>query len=236
MFLTETVKTNVTQSNKAENEYKPTFWRKVRRTLYLTVKTVFDYVFSFIAAIFLIPLILFVKIIYLATGDKEPILYAQKRNSKNGRIFNLYKFRTMVPDSDEKLAEILANDEELAREYSINKKLKNDPRVTRAGRLIRRTSLDEFPQFINVLKGDMSVIGNRPYLPQEKADMGEYYGDIVKTKCGIASYWAVNGRSKLSFEKRLELERYYSNHQSLRLDTKIFFKVIKVTIIGEGAK
>ena len=233
MSLSETVETNVTKSN---NGGKLGFWHSIARAAYMTVKTVFDYVFSFIAAVFMIPLMLFVKILYLATGDKAPILYAQERIGKNGRIFNLYKFRTMVPDSDEKLADILASDEELAREYSINKKLKNDPRITKAGKLIRRTSLDEFPQFINVLKGDMSVIGNRPYLPQEKADMGEYYDDIVKTKCGIASYWAVKGRSKLSFEKRLELESYYSNHQSLWLDIKIFFMAVKVTIVGEGAK
>lgn len=235
MSLAETAEANVKQLNNTCVR-RQGFFHKLRRAVYLTVKTIFDYLFSLIAVIFLIPVTLFVKALYLATGDKAPILFAQDRLGKNGKVFKLYKFRTMYPDAEEKLAELLAKDERLAKEYRINKKLKNDPRITKAGRFIRRTSIDEFPQFFNVLKGDMSVIGNRPYMPHEKEDMGDYYEDIVKTKCGIASYWAVNGRSKLSFEKRLELEQYYSNHQSLWLDIKIFFMAIKVTLIGEGAK
>ena len=114
--------------------------------------------------------------------------------------------------------------------------MKHDPRITKMGKFLRKTSLDELPQFINVLKGDMSVIGNRPYLPREKKDMGKYFDDIVSTKCGIVSYWAVMGRSDVSFKTRLKLEQYYSKHQSLKLDIKIFFRTFKVVLLKKGAK
>ena len=114
--------------------------------------------------------------------------------------------------------------------------LKDDPRITKVGNLLRKTSLDELPQLINVLKGDMSLVGNRPYLPREKEDMGEYYKEIVKTKPGITGYWQVNGRSDVSFERRLKLETYYSNHCSLDLDIRIFFRTFKVVLFGKNAK
>ena len=120
-------------------------------------------------------------------------------------------------------------------EYSKNKKLKKDPRITKIGKILRKLSIDELPQVINVLKGDMSIIGNRPYLPREKKDMKEYYHDIVKTKPGITGYWQVNGRSNTSFEERIKLESYYSNHYSLKLDLKIFIKTFIVVLFSKGA-
>ena len=209
---------------------------KIKMILYLFVKKIFDIVCSIVALIFLLPLMLAVKIAYLCSGDKEPIIFTQNRIGKNGKEFKFYKFRTMIPNADEELKRILKEDKELAEEYAINKKLKNDPRITKIGQLLRRTSLDEFPQFINVFLGDMSVIGNRPYLPREKNDMGSYFDDIVRTKCGIVSYWAVMGRSDVTFETRLKLEKYYSNHRSLWLDIKIFFRTFKVVIFGEGSR
>ena len=142
----------------------------------------------------------------------------------------------MIPNADEELKRILKEDKTLAKEYKQNKKMKHDPRITKMGKFLRKTSLDELPQFINVLKGDMSVIGNRPYLPREKKDMGKYFDDIVSTKCGIVSYWAVMGRSDVSFKTRLKLEQYYSKHQSLKLDIKIFFRTFKVVLLKKGAK
>ena len=104
------------------------------------------------------------------------------------------------------------------------------------GKLLRKTSLDELPQLFNVLKGDMSLIGNRPYLPREKDDMKYYYKSIVKTKPGLTGYWQVNGRSDTTFKERLKLEKYYSNNCSLWLDIKIFFKTFKVVLLHKGSK
>ena len=117
----------------------------------------------------------------------------------------------------------------------INKKLKYDPRITIVGRLIRKVSLDEFPQMINVLKGDMSIIGNRPYLPREKDDMTIYYNDIIKTKPGLTGHWQTSGRSNVSFGQRLKLEQEYSNKAGFKMDIKIFFKTFTVVLFGKGA-
>lgn len=206
------------------------------KCVFLFVKRVFDIICSFFGILLLAPVALVTKICYLLTGDSEPIFYTQKRIGKNGIEFDFYKLRSMIPDADKVLEKILKENEEMAKEYKKNKKLENDPRITKVGKILRKTSLDELPQFINVLKGDMSVIGNRPYLPREKEDMGEYFDDIESTKCGIVSLWAVEGRSDLSFAKRLKLERWYSYNQSLALDLKIFLKVFKVLLCKSGAK
>jgi undecaprenyl-phosphate galactose phosphotransferase len=123
----------------------------------------------------------------------------------------------------------------MAKEYKENKKLKNDPRITKVGHFIRRTSIDELPQLLNVLKGDMSLVGNRPYLPREKEDMGSFFHDIVKTGPGLTGYWQVSDRKDVSFLHRLKLEQYYSNNRSMSLDIKILFKTVKAVIFGHGA-
>ena len=208
----------------------------LKETLYLIIKRLFDIICGLIGLIVLIPVSLIVKIIYICNKDFAPIFFTQNRIGKNGKEFKFYKYRSMVSNADEVLFRILKEDKELAKEYKINKKLKNDPRITKVGAFLRKTSLDELPQLINVLKGDMSIIGNRPYLPREKEDMGEYYNDIVKTKPGITGYWQVSGRSDLSFQERLELEQFYSNQTSLKLDIKIFFKTFVVVLLKKGAK
>jgi len=206
------------------------------KAFYLLVKRTFDIVCGLIGVICLVPLTLAVKIGNLLTGDTKSIFYAQKRIGLDGKEFNLYKFRSMVPNADEKLEELLKNDEKLAEEYQINKKLENDPRITKIGKFLRKTSLDETPQLLNVLLGEMSLIGNRPYLPREKEDMGEYYIDIVKTKPGLTGYWQVEGRSETTFDERLKLEQYYSNHVNLKMDVKIFLKTFEVVLLSKGAK
>ena len=208
----------------------------LKETLYLIIKRLFDIICGLIGLIVLIPVSLIVKIIYICNKDFAPIFFTQNRIGKNGKEFKFYKYRSMVSNADEVLFRILKEDKELAKEYKINKKLKNDPRITKVGAFLRKTSLDELPQLINVLKGDMSIIGNRPYLPREKEDMGEYYNDIVKTKPGITGYWQVSGRSDLSFQERLELEQFYYNQTSLKLDIKIFFKTFVVVLLKKGAK
>lgn len=208
----------------------------VRKLGYLFVKRVFDIVCGLIGVVILIPVGIILKIITMATGDFHPIIFTQNRIGKNGKEFKFYKFRSMVPNADEVLFRTLEMDKVAAEEYKKNKKFKNDPRITKVGKVIRKLSIDELPQLINVLKGDMSIIGNRPYLPREKEDMEEYYEDIIKTKPGITGYWQVNGRSKTSFKERLELEKYYSNNYSLILDIKIFFKTFTAVLFGKGAE
>lgn len=236
MVPAEVVSLDSKELNMADNLPTVKTANKVKRGTYLFIKKSFDVVCSIMAMLFLLPLALFIKIAYLLSGDTTPIFFSQKRIGKNGEEFDFYKFRSMVPNADEELKKLLANNKEMAEEYAINKKLKDDPRVTKIGAFLRKTSLDEFPQFINVLKGDMAIIGNRPYLPREKEDMGDYFEDIEKTKCGIVSYWAVMGRSDVSFEKRLELEKYYSDNQTLLLDLSIFVKVFKIVLLRKGAK
>ena len=204
--------------------------------LYLVVKRCFDIVFALIGCLFILPIAVIIKISYLLTGDKESIFFSQDRLGKDGKIFKFYKFRTMVPDADRVLKELMENDLEITQEYTINKKLENDPRVTKVGKFLRNYSIDELPQLLNILKGDMSLIGNRPYLVREKEDMGSYYNDIVKTKPGLTGYWQVNGRNDVTFKKRLKLESYYSNNLSIYIDLKIFFKTFAVVLLKKGSK
>lgn len=208
----------------------------VREVSYLAVKRLFDIIVSLIGIVFLIPFIIIIKISYIINKDLESIFFTQDRIGKNGKIFKLYKFRTMVPNADEVLFKLLKENKKIAEEYNKNKKLKDDPRITKAGKFIRKYSIDELPQLINILKGDMTFIGNRPYLPREKEDMDKYYEDIIKTKPGLTGYWQVSGRSNTTFKKRLELESYYSNNKSLKLDIKIFFLTFNVVLLGKGAE
>jgi len=211
------------------------YLKRIERITYFSTKRLFDIFASLLGCIFLLPISIIIKLAYIITGDFTPIFFTQKRIGKNGKEFNFYKFRSMVPNADEVLQELLSTTKELKLEYNQNKKLKDDPRITEIGKFIRKTSIDELPQLINVLKGDMSLIGNRPYLPREKEDMKDHYKEIIKSKPGITGYWQVNGRSNTTFEKRLELERYYSNNQSLKLDLKIFFLTFIVVLFGKGA-
>lgn len=208
----------------------------IKKYLYFGVKRLFDILIALIGCLFLLPVILIVKISYLLHKDFDSIFFRQKRIGKNGKEFNLYKFRSMVPNADEVLKGLLKNDEVARKEYKVNKKLKNDPRVTSMGKILRVTSLDELPQFINIFKGEMSLIGNRPYLPREKEDMGLYYNDIIKTKPGLSGLWQVMGRSNTTFEERLKLEQYYSNNFGFRIDIKIFFKTFGAVLKHKGAK
>ena len=208
---------------------------KIKRAIYLIWKRIGDILVSLIGLILLIPITIIIKIAYMCTGDFHSIIFTQDRIGKDGKHFKFYKFRSMVPNADEVLFMALAKDEKMAEEYAMNKKLKNDPRITKIGRIIRKASIDETPQFINIFLGDMSLIGNRPYLPREKKDMGKAYNDIIKTKPGLTGYWQVSGRSDTTFKKRLELETYYSKHAGFKIDTKIFFKTFKVVLGGKGA-
>ena len=213
-----------------------TVYFKIKRAIYLIVKRVFDICVSLVGLIFLIPITIIIKIAYMCSGDFHRIIFVQDRIGKGGKNFKFFKYRSMVPNADQVLFELMEKDEKIREEYSINKKLKNDPRITKVGKIIRKFSIDELPQILNIFLGDMSLIGNRPYLPREKEDMGKYFDDIVKTKPGLTGYWQVSGRNDVSFLQRLKLEQEYSKKASFKLDIYIFFKTFKVVLFGKGGK
>ena len=209
--------------------------RSIKRIGYFMIKRAFDLFVGILGMLILIPLAIVIKIISVLNKDYHSIFFKQKRIGKNGKLFTMYKFRTMIPNADEVLQELMKTDKKFNKEYTLNKKVKNDPRITKIGRILRKTSLDEIPQFINVFLGDMSLIGNRPYLPREKEDMGKYYNEIVKTKPGITGYWQVSGKEHSTFNQRLKLESFYSKNHGFKMDCKIFFKTFGAVIHGHGA-
>lgn len=210
--------------------------RRIRNFISGLFKRITDLVAGIVGVIFLIPLIIIVFLIELFTGDFGPIFFIQERIGQKGKNFKMIKFRSMVVGADDILVKYLAENPEAAEEYRINKKLKNDPRVTKAGKLLRKTSLDEWPQFLHLLTGKMSLVGPRPYLPREKEDMGEYYDFIIKMKPGITGPWQVAGRSELTFEDRLKLDEEYCARRGNRRDLKILFKTFLKVVRREGAE
>ena len=205
------------------------------KVLYKVIKRTFDIVVSLVGCIFLLPIIIIVKISYLISKDYNSIFYTQTRIGKNGKEFKLYKFRSMIPNADEVLKKLLKNPI-YKDEWERNQKLENDPRITKMGKILRKTSLDELPQMINVLKGDMSMIGPRPLV---KGELDAHHGNHAiyeSVRPGISGWWAVNGRSATTYEKRLELEYYYCENCSLMLDIKCFFMTITTVLHKRGAK
>lgn len=168
--------------------------------------------------------------------DGRPIIFSQERLGKDGRRFNLYKFRTMFLDADKRLKDYIEKNESARREWEEFMKLKeNDPRVTKIGKFLRKMSLDELPQIFNVLKGEMSLIGPRPYLPRESERMGPYKDVILRVKPGITGLWQVSGRNSLGFDERLKLDEFYVRNWSLYLDLIILLKSPFAVLKGKGA-
>lgn len=199
------------------------------------LKRLMDICAGLCGILILIPLTVFVFVKNRKEGDKGPIFFTQNRIGKDGKEFKMYKYRTMVLGADKILEELMEKDPAIREEYTVNKKLANDPRITSAGKFLREKSLDEFPQFINVLLGQMSLIGPRPYLPREKEDMGQYYDDVVACKPGITGMWQSHGRSDVDFDHRLVLDEYYYRNWSFWLDVTLLFKTVKQVLYGRGA-
>jgi undecaprenyl-phosphate galactose phosphotransferase len=210
--------------------------KKISQYVFMFFKRVFDILCSLVGLVVLIPLMIIVKITYVLSGDMHSIFYTQNRVGMNGKIFKLYKFRTMVPNADEMLKEIL-KDPLRRREWRLTQKLHNDPRVTKMGRILRKTSLDEMPQMLNVLKGDMSIIGPRPLIINELDSHNGSHIIYESVKPGLTGWWAVNGRSNVEdYGERLELEYYYVNNRSVKLDFLVLVKTVSVLIKREGSK
>ena len=202
---------------------------------YCMVKRVFDIFCSILGIILMIPVAIIVKISYMLTGDFKPIFYKQKRIGKDGKEIGIYKFRSMVPNADEILKKLLKK-KKYRRQWELHQKIDNDPRITKIGKLLRKTSLDELPQFINVLKNDMSMIGPRPLVKGELDAHNGNHKIYESVKPGITGWWASHGRSATTYEERLELEYFYVRNRGLLLDIRCIIDTIKAVICKTGAQ
>lgn len=190
---------------------------------------------ALVGLIICIPLTIVVAIKNYKNQDYGPIFFVQERIGKNGKRFKMFKYRTMVVGADEILFKYLEENPEAKEEYKIYKKLKDDPRITKFGQKLRKTSLDEFPQFLNVLMGDMTLVGPRPYLPREIEDMGDYYDKIVSVKPGLTGLWQISGRSDVEFDNRLDLDVQYTKKRTIKNDLKILAITVLITLKRKGA-
>lgn len=206
----------------------------IRRKAYLVIKRVMDVLLSMIALFLLSPVFL-ILIILIKIDSKGSIFYKHKRIGKNGEYIYLYKFRSMYSDSKERLEELLKN-EEYRKEWETNYKLENDPRITKVGNILRKTSLDELPQLLNILRGEMSIVGPRPVIDGEINKYGDNKEKFLSVTPGLTGWWACNGRSCTTYEERMKLELYYVDHCSILLDVKCILKTVIAVVKKDGAK
>lgn len=199
------------------------------------IKNLFEFIIIFILVIPLLPVFLIIALA-IKIDSPGPVLFIQKRLGEGNKIFRFFKFRSMYVDGDRRLEKYLKENPKMQKDWDKYQKIKeNDPRVTRVGKVIRKYSLDELPQFINFFKRDMNLVGPRPYLPREIKKIGESYQIISRVKPSVTGMWQTEGRNLLSFKERLLLDEYYIRNWSLWLDIVILFKTIKVLITREGA-
>jgi exopolysaccharide production protein ExoY len=182
-----------------------------------------------------LPLYVLVAVL-VRRSSPGPAHYWQDRVGQGGRHFHFYKFRSMVVNGDEVLTSFLDSDPSAKSQWEEFQKLDDDPRITRFGRFIRRTSIDELPQLWNVLKGEMSLVGPRPCMPSQEKYYGRYWKTYCAMKPGLTGLWQVSGRNKLTYDQRVKLDVYYAREWSLWLDLKILFKTVRVVITGDGSK
>lgn len=200
---------------------------------YYFFKRMFDIIFSFLGIGFLIPIFIIIGIIQVIMSG-FPIFYLHKRVGKNQKIFNMIKFRSMKMDK-RPIKEQLTKEQ--YEEYLATYKVTNDPRLTKFGKFLRKTSLDELPQLFNIFIGQMSFIGPRPVIKEELEKFKDQKDVVTSVKPGLTGYWAVNGRSEVTdYDERVKLEVYYVEHASIGLDIKIFFKTIGVVFSRRGAQ
>lgn len=202
-----------------------------KEDVYLGFKRTSDVVISAIALVALSPIMLLTAVA-VKIDSKGPAFYKHKRIGKDGKYIYLYKFRSMYTDSNERLQELL-KDPKIREEWENNFKLDNDPRITKIGKFLRKTSLDELPQLINIIKGDMSIVGPRPVIENELEKYGVAKKYFLSVTPGLTGWWAVNGRSTTTYEQRKQLELYYISNRSIKLDIKIILKTF-FTIFQKG--
>ena len=203
---------------------------------YRIFKRLSDIFLALFLITFLVPIYLLIAVL-IKLSSRGAILYTQRRVGKNNTLFSCYKFRTMYPNSELILREELLKDPEIKKEFESFRKITNDPRITKIGKFLRFTSLDELPQIFNVLKGEMSFIGPRPILKEEIKKYGLHFEEAFSVRPGISGLWQVNGRNKISYKKRVAIDIFYSRNINFYLDIGIFLKTIYVLFLpfGKGA-
>lgn len=224
----ETTENIETTSLRTQSDVKT----KISKKVYIKIKRVIDVILASVALILLSPLFVIIAIA-IKIDSKGPVFFAHKRIGKNGKIIKLYKFRSMVINAEELIKSFTP---EQMREYKENYKLTNDPRITKVGKFLRKTSLDELPQLINIINGDLSIIGPRPVVADELEKYGVNKDKFLSVTPGLTGYWAANGRSNTTYEQRKEMELYYIDNLSLKMDIKVFFKTILSVVKKEGAR
>jgi Undecaprenyl-phosphate galactose phosphotransferase WbaP len=200
----------------------------------LAIKRFMDLFFVTLGGILLLPFLLFIALL-VKLSSPGPVLYGHNRLGINGKPFTAYKFRSMVHNSGEMLKKLLESDQKVRQEWEANHKLKNDPRITKIGRFLRRTSFDEFPQLINIFRGEMSMVGPRPIVDDEVKKYGEDFNRIFSVKPGLTGLWQVSGRSDTDYAERVSFDTYYLQCWSVWLDIWVLFKTFGVVIKGKGA-
>lgn len=199
------------------------------------IKRVFDIVLGIMFCTIIVP-ILAIAAFCIKLDTKGPIFFNSERIGKNGKLFKCYKLRSMYVNADKIFEAYLSKNRQAQEEWNKFQKLKdNDPRLTKVGKFIRKYSIDELPQIFNVLKGEMSLVGPRPYLPREKVLMENWYNDIISVLPGMTGYWQVNGRSNVNFNGRLKMDNWYIRNWSIWIDIELLIRTFKVVINGKGA-
>lgn len=228
IITSETTENIETTSLRTQSDVKT----KISKKVYIKIKRVIDVILASVALILLSPLFAII-VIAIKIDSKGPVFFAHKRIGKNGNIIKLYKFRSMVINAEELIKSFTP---EQMKEYKENYKLTNDPRITKVGKFLRKTSLDELPQLINIINGDLSIIGPRPVVADELEKYGVNKDKFLSVTPGLTGYWAANGRSNTTYEQRMKMELYYIDNLSLKMDIKVFFKTILSVVKKEGAR
>lgn len=219
----------VLEGNSIYTNYVPEMRKP--RVMYLMAKRVMDFILSFIGLVLLTPLFLIVSVLIKLEDPKGSVFFYQTRIGKDEKPFRMYKFRSMVSNAEELLEELLDQNEISGAMF----KMKEDPRITKIGKLIRRTSIDELPQLWNVIRGDMSLVGPRPALPREVNQYTSYDKLRLRVIPGCTGLWQVSGRNNLGFHEMLELDLEYIERRNLWLDVKVLLRTVKIIVFPNSA-
>lgn len=198
------------------------------------IKRAFDLLFTICGGLCILPFLLVIAVM-VAVDNKGNVIFAHRRVGRDGKEFKCYKFQTMIPNAQEALEKYLAENPEARKEWEESFKLTDDPRVTKLGSILRKTSLDEMPQLWNVIKGDMSLVGPRPIVAKEIERYGEYFREYAMVPPGITGMWQASGRSDTTYEERVEMDTWYVRNWSVWIDLMYLFKTVKIVFTGKGA-